>query len=78
MILVERLNGERFYVNPDLIEFIEETPDTIISMTTGRKIMVKETSKELLDLIIQYRCKVNGLTQKSLEEELAEDCKGER
>lgn len=63
MIKVTRLNGEQFYVNPYLIEFVEETPDTVISMTTGRKVIVQERASDILDLILEYhrqvpRCKV--------------------
>ncbi len=42
MIKVTKLNGRELVVNADLIEFIESTPDTLISLTTGRKIMVLE------------------------------------
>ncbi len=55
MILVTRLNGEPFYVNPDLIEFIEATPDTVISMSTGRKIIVHESALEMVDLILEQK-----------------------
>jgi flagellar protein FlbD len=55
MIKVTRLNGEEFYINPDLMEFVEETPDTVISMTTGRKVIVRETVEEVLDHILEYR-----------------------
>ncbi len=42
-------------VNADLIESIEESPDTIISFTTGRKMMVKEKLREVLQLVLDYR-----------------------
>ncbi len=42
MIEVTRLNDTKILINPDLIEFVEETPDTVITFTTGRKIIVKE------------------------------------
>jgi len=42
MIQVTRLNDTKLVINADLIEFVEEIPDTIISLTTGKKIMVKE------------------------------------
>ena len=45
MIEVTRLNGTKILINPDLIEFVEETPDTVISFTTGRKIIVKKVDK---------------------------------
>ncbi|MDP4153157.1 MAG: flagellar FlbD family protein [Bacillota bacterium] len=58
MIKVTRLNGKEFYINCELIEFMEETPDTVISMTTGKKLVVTETTQQVLDLIIAYKRKV--------------------
>lgn len=58
MIKVTRLNGETFYINPDLIEFIEETPDTVVSMITGRKIIIQETVPEVLEHILEYRKRI--------------------
>lgn len=55
MIKVSRLNKEQFYVNCELIEFMEETPDTILSMMSGRKVVVLETPEQVRDLIIQYK-----------------------
>lgn len=55
MIRVTRLNQEEFYVNSDLIEFIEERPDTTIAMESGRKILVTESAEEVLRLILAYR-----------------------
>lgn len=58
MIRVTRLNGEEFYVNSDLIEFIEETPDTVLSLTTSKKIVVKEDAAEVIRRIIDFRRKI--------------------
>lgn len=58
MIRVTRLNGEGFYVNSDLIEFIEETPDTVLSLTTSKKIVVKEDAAEVIRRIIDFRRKI--------------------
>lgn len=55
MIEVTRLNGTKILINPDLIEFVEETPDTVISFTTGRKIIVKESRQEIKNLVKLYR-----------------------
>lgn len=55
MIKVTRLNGKHFWLNPHLIEFMEETPDTVVSLITGKKIVIKETTEEVLELIIKYR-----------------------
>jgi flagellar protein FlbD len=55
LISVHRLNKEEFLVNCDLIEFVEETPDTVISMTSGRKLVISETCDEIKKLIIEYK-----------------------
>lgn len=55
MIEVTRLNGTKILINPDLIEFVEETPDTVITFTTGRKIIVKESRQNIKNLVKSYR-----------------------
>lgn len=67
MIKLTRLNGELFYANPDLMEFLEETPDTVISMTTGRKVIVRESVSEIIDQIVDYRRRIldGSLTDKN-------------
>lgn len=54
MIHVTRLHGEDIIINAALIEFIESTPDTMISLTTGRKVMVRESVDEVIDRAIAY------------------------
>lgn len=55
MIEVTRLNDTKILINPDLIEFVEETPDTVVTFTTGRKIIVKESRQEIKNLVLSYR-----------------------
>ena len=55
MIEVTRLNNEKMIINAELIEFIEQTPDTMISTTTGKKIIVRESCAEILRRIFFYR-----------------------
>lgn len=55
MIEVTKINGVKVLVNPDLIELVEETPDTVLTLTTGRKIIVKESRQEIKNLVILYR-----------------------
>ncbi len=55
MIELTKLNGEKISVNFFLIEIIEETPDTIITLTTGRKIIIKESRQEVENLVKSYR-----------------------
>lgn len=54
MITVTRINGEPIAVNSDLIEFIESTPDTVITLTTGQKFMVKESVRQVTGKMIRY------------------------
>lgn len=58
MVMVTRLNGKVFYVNPDMIEFIEETPDTVVTLTTGKKLVVVESAELLIERVINYRREV--------------------
>ena len=55
MIEVTKLNGIRILVNPHLFEVVEETPDTVITLTTGKKIIVKESRQEIKNLVELYR-----------------------
>ena len=55
MIYVTRLNHKSMVLNSDLIEQIEMTPDTVISLTTGEKIMVLESSDELVERVVNFR-----------------------
>ncbi len=57
MIKITKLNGRELVVNADLIEFIESTPDTLISLTTGRKIMVLEDMDDVIQRAVHYRSK---------------------
>jgi Uncharacterized protein, possibly involved in motility len=54
MITVTRLNGSKLMINALLIELIEETPDTIITLTTGKKFIVTESASEVQLLIQSY------------------------
>ncbi|CRZ34558.1 flagellar protein FlbD [Herbinix hemicellulosilytica] len=55
MIEVTRLNGNKMTVNAELIERVEELPDTVITLTTGNKIIVKESRQEVKNLVILYK-----------------------
>lgn len=61
MIKVRRLNNTEFMINCELIEFIEETPDTVITLTTGKKFVVKDSMEEILSRIIVYKGNINSL-----------------
>jgi flagellar protein FlbD len=55
VIRVTRLNGERFALNPDLIERVEAHPDTVVFLVDGTKYVVRETVDEVLLEIREYR-----------------------
>ena len=63
MIEVTKMNGRKVPVNPDLIELVEETPDTVVLFTTGRKIIIKESRQEVKNLVKSYKRDIftNGL-----------------
>ena len=61
MIKVTRLNDAQLVINADLIEFVEAIPDTIISLTTGKKIMVKESIDEIIDRVAHFKRMSSGL-----------------
>lgn len=54
MIDVTKVNGKKFTLNSRLIETIEETPDTVITLTTGKKIIVRESRQEVKNLVKLY------------------------
>jgi flagellar protein FlbD len=55
MIELVKLNDQAIVLNSDLIEYIEATPDTMITMTTGRKLVVKDKVDEVVRKVIEYR-----------------------
>lgn len=55
MISVKRLNNQELWLNPHLIETIEATPDTVISLSTGKQLVIKESVAEVVAKIIKYR-----------------------
>lgn len=61
MITVTKLGGARFAVNADLIERIQETPDTMLLLTDGVRYIVTEPLSEVIDLIAAYRARVLAL-----------------
>lgn len=62
MIEITRLNGVRFSINCDLIETVEETPDTVITLTNGKKFIVSENMEQIKNLIIDFKKQIYGNT----------------
>ncbi len=54
MIGLTKLNNQMFVVNADLIKFVESTPDTLVTLTTGERILVKESTEEVIRRVVQY------------------------
>ena len=55
MIRLTRLNHAAMVLNADLIEHIDVTPDTVISLTTGEKLIVLETAEEVVERVVKFR-----------------------
>ena len=58
MIALIRLNGHPVMVNSDLIESIEETPDTVVTLTSGNKLIVRDRMDEVQKKIIEFKRKI--------------------
>ena len=61
MIQLTHLNGKPFVVNAELVKFVEETPDTVITMRDGDRLVVCEKAGEVVDRAIQYARRVRGM-----------------
>lgn len=61
MIRVTRLNGKEFVINAEHVLCVEETPDTVVTLTNRDKIVVKETIDEVVRRVIDYQRGVRGL-----------------
>ena len=72
MIVVTRLNGPPFAINPDLIERAESNPDTVVTLVDGTKYVIAERLEHLIDLIRAYRASIivaAGVQEASLRQE---------
>ena len=55
MIYVTRFNGAKFYVNAEMIQFVEGTPDTVITLTNNVKVLVRERPEDVVKRIVAYQ-----------------------
>jgi len=63
MILVTRINkSSQFFVNEDMIEVIEETPDTILTLNTGKKIAIMESAMDVVEKIREEKIRIRRAT----------------
>ena len=58
MIKVNRLNGSELWVNGEMIEFVEATPDTVVSLISRSKIVITQRPQEVVDAVIAYRRRI--------------------
>jgi flagellar protein FlbD len=58
MIKVNRLNGSELWVNAEMIEFIEATPDTVVSLISRSKIVVTQRPQDVVDAVVAYRRRI--------------------
>ena len=61
MIPLTRLSGSVFLLNPDLIERVEATPDTIVTLVDAKKFVVAETMRQVVDAIVAFRAEIIAL-----------------
>lgn len=74
MIRLTRLDGSELFINPDLIETIEETPDTHIALLNGNRYLVLEPTRIIIDRIVAFKAKIqrrclSGLEKKYLRKQ---------
>ena len=60
MIQLTKLNNQPFAVNADLIKFVEQAPDTVLTLISGEKIVVRENAEEVIRRIVEFRRVVLG------------------
>jgi flagellar protein FlbD len=64
MILITRLNGPQFALNPDLIERVEATPDTVLTLVDGTKYLIADSVDDVIQKVREYRASVIALAQR--------------
>jgi flagellar protein FlbD len=67
MLILTKINQAQIAVNPDLIQYMEETPDTVITMTNDEKVVVKESIAEIIEKVVSFRRYVNNLVETEYE-----------
>jgi flagellar protein FlbD len=65
MILVTRFNGSKFYINAELIQTVEETPSTVITLVDHTRLVVADSAAAIVEKVIEYRQKISLPLQKS-------------
>jgi flagellar protein FlbD len=71
MIALTRLNGSTFYLNPDLLWLVETTPDTVLTMANGERLVVAEAASTVVDRFEAFKHRINqgaSVTQHDLRQ----------
>ena len=63
MILLKKINNAPIAVNSDLIQYIEETPDTVITLTNSDKVVVQEGMNEIIQKVVHFRRLIGRLVE---------------
>lgn len=58
MITLTHMNGKTFVLNAEVIETVERTPDTVITLINGKKLVVKEDVEEVINKVIEYKRRI--------------------
>lgn len=67
MVILTKLNNAQISVNCDMIQFIEEKPDTVITLGNGDKIVVKDRIADIIEKIVEYRRRIRRLVETEYE-----------
>jgi len=68
MIKLTRLNGKQFWLNEELIETLEETPDVVLTLTNGHKYVVSEPASAVNDLIVRQKVQMQMMHPREEEQ----------
>ena len=60
MISVTKLNGREITINAELIESLEATPDTVVNLATGNRLVVRNSVEDIVAKVMEYRKKINS------------------
>lgn len=74
MIQLTRLNNARLAVNCDLIKYVEEAPDTVITLVGGEKLVVRETTEQVIERVRQFRRSILASTPQAPSTAPPENC----
>ena len=78
MIDLHRIDGTKILVNLDLIELIEETPDTVVTLTNEHKYVVKEKIPERVEKIVEFKCSIHFKKLFIVDEDEQENSSGKK